>query len=259
MTNFYTYVTQCINEKKEGWIVTIIENSGSIPGKTGMKMLVLPDKKIYGTIGGGLLEHIVIERIVNQRIIQPDIWNFELNEDFEKKVGMICGGSVRVLVEPLLTGKKLYIFGGGHCSMALSALAAQCGFLPVVCDDRKEWASFEKHPSAHEVMVIDYHKIEQFIPVDPKSYYVIMTHGHRNDEVVLKQLMSKETEYLGMIGSKQKVNITFSHLIEEGIDESLLNKVIAPIGLPIGSHEPMEVAVSIVAQLIQIKNTKKNS
>lgn len=256
MTQFYEYVNQRILEKKEAWIVSIIENTGSIPGKTGMKMLVMPDKKIQGTIGGGLLEYMIIERLINEKINQACVWSFDLNEDFEKKVGMICGGTVKVLVEPLLTGNKLYIFGGGHCSMALSTLASQCGFLPIVCDDRAEWANFEKHPHAHEAKVIDFKAINDSIVIDKESYYIIMTHGHRNDEVVLKQLIKQPVKYLGMIGSQQKVNITFSHLIADGIDQSLLNDVYAPIGLPIGSHEPVEVAVSIVAQLIKVRNTK---
>jgi len=253
----YEEISRAIVNKEQLWIVTITENTGSIPGKTGMKMLVNVMGEIKGTVGGGLLEHWIIERIKVEKPCSACVWNYELNEEFENQVGMICGGNVSFLVEPLIEGQRLYLFGGGHCAMALSELASKCGFLVTVCDDRSEWASKDKHPFAFETKVIDFKEVFSCIPADKNAYYIIMTHGHRNDEVVLKQLIHEELCFIGMLGSKQKVHITFNHLLEHGISQIQLDKVTAPIGIPIGSHEPMEIAVSIVAQLIQIRNQKQ--
>lgn len=254
--DFYEKLGSLILENKQAWVITIIQNTGSIPGKIGMKMAINNNMQIYGTIGGGLLEHWVIKRVSEDLPTETEVWSYDLNEDFEKQVGMICGGELSVLVEPLIAGEKLIIFGGGHCAMAMSKLASECGFLVYVLDDRIEWASKEKHPYAYETIVCVYSQIEAYINLDKDNYYLIMTHGHKHDELILQQLIEKDLRYLGMMGSKQKIEISFSKLRKQGIPEEFLEKVYAPVGLPIGSHEPMEIAVSIMAQILKIKNKK---
>lgn len=251
MNEIYQIINEYLINKQQLWIVTVTHNSGSIPGKTGMKMLVNKQGEIKGTIGGGVLEHWVIQRILQERPTEAVLWEYELNEEFENQTGMICGGSLMFLVEPLIQGEQLFIYGAGHCAMSLSELASKCGFLVTVIDDRAEWANKEKHPFAFNIINCDFDKILDYIKSGAKDYHIIMTHGHRNDEKILKILIDQNLFFLGMLGSKQKVKITFDNLIKQGISDKLLNKIHAPVGIPIGSHEPMEIAVSIMAELIK--------
>lgn len=255
MINIYNKLSEFVEKKEQIWIVTIVSNTGSIPGQTGMKMLVKYDMEIYGTVGGGVLEHKIINRIVIEKPTKAVLWSYELNDDFSKETGMICGGALSFLIEPLIEGEQMFIYGAGHCAMALSELAGKCGFLVNIIDDRAEWANKEKHPFAFKTIVCDYSDILSYVNVSQKNYHIIMTHGHKNDEKLLKILIDKNLFYLGMIGSKQKVKISFDSLRRNGVSEDLINKVKAPIGIRIGSHKPYEIAVSIMAEIIKVKNT----
>lgn len=252
----YHKINDALLNKEQLWVATVIENTGSIPGKTGMKMTVDHQGGICGTIGGGILENRVIKRILIDKPIVSVIWEYELNEDFNAESGMICGGSLKFLIEPVHTGTSLFIFGAGHCGMALSKLASECGFLVTVFDERPEWSNQEKHPLAFKTLTGDFNHIFEKIPKSQNDFYIIMTQGHKHDETVLKQLIVEDLGYIGMLGSKQKVTISFNILENEGINPELFKKVHAPVGVPIGSHEPMEIAVSIMAELIKTKNQK---
>ncbi len=254
MKNIYNKLSEYYESKQQLWIVTITSNTGSIPGQVGMKMLVNLTGEIDGTVGGGLLENKVINRVLKEKPNKSTLWTYELNDDFTKETGMICGGSLSFLIEPLIEGEQMYIYGAGHCAMALSELAAKCGFLVTVIDDRTDWANKEKHPQAFNTICCDFSQILNFVDIYSKNYHIIMTHGHKNDEKILKLLIDKNLFYLGMIGSKQKVKISFDSLRNQGTSEDLINKVKAPIGISIGSHHPFEIAVSIMAEIIQIKN-----
>ncbi len=250
----YNRINQAITNKEFLWIVTITENTGSIPGKTGMKMTI--DKKglTIGTIGGGILEHWVKTRVLTEKPSLSVIWRYDLNESFSKEAGMLCGGTLSFFIEPVYQGSPLYIFGAGHCAIALSQLASQCGFLVTVFDERVEWANKEKHPDAFKTIVGDFNHVFNYIPIDFEAYYVIMTQGHKHDETVLKQLIVEDLKYIGLLGSKQKIKISFEQLEKTGINPSLFSKIKAPVGVPIGSHEPIEIAVSIMAEIIALKN-----
>jgi xanthine dehydrogenase accessory factor len=107
---------------------------------------------------------------------------------------------------------------------------------------------------AHETRVIDYDETVKHIPDGEHSYVVIMTHGHRHDQQVLAQLATREYAYLGMIGSQAKVAQVYSNLEAAGFDRSLLARVRAPIGIDIGSHRPAEIAISIAAEIVKMRN-----
>lgn len=240
------------------WLVTIVSTEGSAPARIGMKMLVYGNGAIAGTIGGGDIERRVSQRILEERPVDIVKWNFDLSgrrsTPGNQKTDMECGGTLEVLVEPLGPIDPLYIFGGGHCGMALSSMAARVGFSVTVIDDRPQWAASEKHPGAAGVVCVPYGEILPHIEFGPGVSLVIMTHGHDHDELVLKQLLGKKYRYLGMIGSKRKVGFVLKRMKSEGYGESELKRIFAPIGFPIGSHTPEEIAVSILAQLIAVKH-----
>lgn len=149
----------------------------------------------------------------------------------------------------------IYIFGAGHVSIPLSQVCRMLDFRVVLLDDRKDLSTFNANEFAHIKKIINYKNIENLVAEGPNSYAVIMTVGHKSDATVLKQLVEKELKYLGMIGSKNKVKNIYESLIAEGISKENLEKVDAPIGLSINSKTTSEIAVSIAAKIVQVRNT----
>jgi xanthine dehydrogenase accessory factor len=167
------------------------------------------------------------------------------------------GSKGEVFVEPLISDPVLYIFGGGHVSQKIVPFAGAVGFRVVVIDDRKEFANVEQFPQANEVHQYPFAGVLERFPVDEFSYIVIVTRGHIHDKVVLEQSLSTLAGYVGMIGSRRKRDMIYEALLEEGFTKEDLSRVHAPIGLDIGAETPEEIAVSIVAQLIQVRAGKE--
>ncbi|MCX6163679.1 MAG: XdhC/CoxI family protein [Ignavibacteriae bacterium] len=258
MDNIYNKIIESINNNISSWLVTVTNVTGSTPASVGMKMLVYSDGSIEGTVGGGEIEKKVIDKIVSTQPGDIEKWSYNLGtkDDSAESTNMVCGGIQDVLVEPLLQGSPLYIIGGGHCGMALSNLASKTGFLVTVIDNRTEWANKTKHPNAVNTIYCDYSEVSKNITFSKNIYIAIMTHGHIHDALVLEQLISKDYKYLGMIGSKKKVKIVLKDLVKKGISSEKVKSVFSPIGLDILTHKPDEIAVSIVAQMIAVKNEK---
>jgi xanthine dehydrogenase accessory factor len=258
MDNIYNKITDAINNNRPSWLVTVTNVTGSTPAAIGMKMLVYSDGSIYSTVGGGEIEKKVINKIVSTKPGKIEKWNYNLgaNNSNAESTNMVCGGVQEVIVEPLLTGSPLYIIGGGHCGMSLSNLACKTGFLVTVIDNREEWANKIKHPNAARTICCDYNDIKKHINFSCDIFIVIMTHGHVHDSLILEQVIKKDYKYLGMIGSKKKVKIVLEDLVLKGISEDKIKKVFSPIGIDILTHRPDEIAVSIVAQMIAVKNGK---
>lgn len=148
----------------------------------------------------------------------------------------------------------LTIIGGGHVGLALSRVMAGLDFHVRVLDDREDLATLEANTFAQEKRVVSYRGIGRHVEEGERSYVVIMTYGHQADEKVLGQLAAKKLRYLGLLGSPAKNALIFARLQKKGIAAARLRKVHAPVGLPIHSHTPEEIAISIAAEIIQIKN-----
>jgi len=166
------------------------------------------------------------------------------------------GGLVELFVEPILSDPVLYIFGGGHVSAQIIPLASRVGFKVEVIDDRPEFADPAKFPDAAKVHHYPFQSVLEKLPVDESSYLVIVTRGHIHDKTVLEQCLRTKAKYIGMIGSRRKKAMIYEKLLEEGFTTSDLDRVHAPIGLDIGAETPEEIAVSIVAELIQVRAGK---
>ena len=148
----------------------------------------------------------------------------------------------------------LTIIGGGHVGLALSRVMAELNFHVAVLDDRTRLATMAANTYAQEKQVVNYKSIGRHVEQGSQSYVVIMTFGHQADERVLKQLAGKKLRYLGLMGSSAKIAQIFTRLKKKGVSAASLKKVRAPVGLPIHSHTPEEIAISIAAEIIQIKN-----
>jgi xanthine dehydrogenase accessory factor len=154
-------------------------------------------------------------------------------------------------------GKKhdLYIIGGGHCSLALSELMSRMDFNIRIFDDRPELNTIEKNEFADQITLIDtYANIGKHIPASDRSYVVVMTVGYASDEVVIRSIIDKEFKYLGVLGSRAKMATLLKQLRDEGCPAERLDRIHTPIGLSINSHSPEEIAVSIAAEIISVKN-----
>jgi xanthine dehydrogenase accessory factor len=156
------------------------------------------------------------------------------------------------------TGYKnhLFIIGGGHCALAFSKLMRAMDFYITIYEEREDLHTVRQNEYAHEINIIDdYTGLSQLIPSGPHQYVVIMTFGYRSDDVALRALINKPFKYLGVLGSKTKMEKLFSTYREENVAEELLSRINTPIGLNINSETPEEIAVSIAAEIIKVKNT----
>lgn len=152
----------------------------------------------------------------------------------------------------------LYIVGGGHCALALSKLMAGLDFYIHLFDNRPDLLTVEQNDSVHEKkLVSDYSELAGLIPSGENNYVVVITFGYRTDDVAIRALLQKDFKYFGVLGSKEKIKKMLADYREEGLDEKRLQKLHAPIGIPIKSETPEEIAVSIAAQIIQVKNADK--
>ncbi len=152
----------------------------------------------------------------------------------------------------------LYLVGGGHVALALSRVVATLPFRIVVLDNRAELPTMDANRWASERVRVDYHRIADHIPDDPDHAWVaVMTNGHHADAQVVELLAAKPLRFLGLLGSRAKVAQVRTKLAAAGVPREQLDRVHAPVGLPIGSHTPEEVAISIAAQLVQLTNQSR--
>jgi len=199
--------------------------SGSLPGALGIAAAVLQDRN----------------RIVRSRRLSVSA----MKDDID--------GTAEVLVEPLEARSLLYVFGAGHVSRQIVPLAARVGFHVVVIDDRDAFADPILFPEAEEVRCIPFKGVMERLVVDGASFLVIVTRGHMGDKAVLAQALRTRPRYIGMIGSRQKRELIYQALLTEGFTQADLDRVHSPIGIEIGAETPAEIAVSIVAELIQVR------
>jgi xanthine dehydrogenase accessory factor len=239
---------------KKAALCIIIDTKGSSPRKAGSKMIVFEDKSIEGTIGGGSLEFKVMDdalKVISGN--KPYKFIYDLDED----LSMHCGGTAEVYIEPVLLDSNLYIFGAGHIGKALAKYASDFGFHVIFIDNRKE---ITDGIDTYKTQFIqdDYIVAAQKLEFSENDFIVIVTPKHAFDEEVLAVCAKKTFGYLGMIGSKTKIALARKRFMEEKIlTEQELNKVDMPIGIKFNAQTPEEIAISILAKLIDVRNTAK--
>jgi xanthine dehydrogenase accessory factor len=255
MDDIYEAIAGLRRRGEKAVLATIVSTSGSAPRKESAKMLVLASGKILGTIGGGAIEHQAHQEAL--KIMEGNeakLAHFELTNADASKEGMTCGGTVDVFLEPIKPLPSLYIFGGGHISFFLARIGKMVDFRVTIIDDRPEFANVERFPEVDETIAADMGTVKQRLNINGSSYIVIVTRGHQNDTKVLEWALTTPAAYLGMIGSKRKIHTCFEYLKTKGISQEQLDGVHAPIGLPIGAETPEEIAVAIMAEIIQVRH-----
>ena len=230
----------------------IVHTTGSSPRKAGSKMIIYEDTSIDGTIGGGSLEFQVIKDAI--KVIssaEPQKFDYDLNDD----LSMHCGGKAEVYIEPIIPNAILYIFGAGHVGSALAKYAMDFGFHITLIDPRKDILEKAQIKGA-KLLPEDFVTAAQRMNFSTYDYIVIVTPKHAFDEEVLAACGKKTFAYLGMIGSKTKVALARKRLIEEKIlTNDQLDKADMPIGIKFNAQTPEEIAISILAKLIDVKNS----
>jgi len=160
--------------------------------------------------------------------------------------------------ERLGAKNDLILIGGGHCALALSELMSKLDFHVRLFDDRPQLNTIEKNQFANEISVVDtYEQIGKHVCSSDRAFVVVMTLGYKTDAVVIRELIDKDFRYFGVLGSKAKMATLFRELLDEGVAKERLDRIHTPIGLPINSHSPEEIAVSIAAEIIAVKNDAK--
>jgi len=237
-------------ENIDAAICTIVESKGSTPRKVGSKMIVYLTGEIAGSIGGGNLEKKVIENAKKQ--IQTNLPKLFVHSLLHQH-NMCCGGQVSIFIDPIMKRSKLYIFGAGHTGNALAYHASKVDFDVFVIDNRKEYLdqlNIDKVNKLHA----EHKEALPSLPFDKHTYVAIMTYEHQYDRDILLYCIKQPYAYLGMIGSKRKVEITKKMFLESDlIDQKDLETVDMPMGIDINAETPHEIAISILSKLIAVK------
>ncbi|MEA3211186.1 MAG: xanthine dehydrogenase accessory factor [Chthoniobacter sp.] len=233
-------------------LVTVASTIGSVPREAGAKMLVLGDGRVMGTIGGGMFEALVIEEsrtLFRARL--PALKTYVLHEGAADSFGAICGGEVTILIEPQIAGEAVFLIGAGHCARAIAELAQVCGLHVTAVDDRADLCA--DFPAPQRVSA---GTPAEFIGGRTWQRDEALVLVSRNFEIDRDALQAAVQQggmgYLGMIGSRKKVRQVREELVARGISAEQLAQVYAPIGLDIGADSPAEIAVSVVAEILQV-------
>lgn len=252
MNNLFNKIGEMLSDPRRAALCIVTGNSGSVPGKVGAKMVVYGDGTIEGTVGGGGIERIVIDDALECiRSGSPLFRSYDL----EKDLGMTCGGSVSIYIEPLSRPARLWIFGAGHIGKTLARYSSELGFDTTVIDWRTDL--LEPDVSApYEKVCRPYLEAAADIPFGPDCYIVIVTPNHTMDEEVLAAVGKKEAAYIGLIGSKRKIaTLTKLFLEQDILTQEQLDRVDMPIGIRFNAVTPAEIAISILAKLIDVRNS----
>jgi xanthine dehydrogenase accessory factor len=247
--NFWETLAEASKKGESVALVTVVGVEGSAPRSTGARMVVWPDGRILGTIGGGNLEFRAIQAAVEAI---PGGKPVRLDVHLTRDLGMCCGGATEVLIEPLLPVDRLVVFGAGHVAKPTVAMARIVGFDCVVVDEREELNTSERFPES-TLHTGDPRRFAWNMAVDSRTWILIVTHDHQLDQDLLELLLEKPWAWLGLIGSKAKITKFYLRLRAAGHNPERFKRVSAPVGLDIGAVTPEEIAVSILAELVHHK------
>ncbi len=245
-------IPELIAQNRSVALVTVTSASGSTPAEVGKEMLVDASGNIGGTVGGGNLEFISIKKA--QECIERN-QSVTVHFDLKKDLGMECGGEADIFIKVYSPAIQLVLVGAGHIGQALYKIAETLGYDVAVIDDREEVATREHYPNARSIRIGDIGKECEKLSISPATTYVVIaTRGHKCDEVALYHMVQKDPRYIGVIGSRNKVAVMMSSLREKGIPQEKLDTVYTPIGIALGGGQPAEIAVSIISEILLVKN-----
>jgi xanthine dehydrogenase accessory factor len=234
-------------------LATVVATQKSSPRKAGARMLVYADGSIAGTVGGGVLEALVVgeaKKAISKG--EPAKVAYSLDPQNPDNIAMCCGGEIEVFIDVVLAQAPLIVFGGGHVGEKIARLAEVVGIPYIVADDRKAYASRERFPAAASLFAGPYEKAFGELPIDKETYMVICTHGHAHDLLCLRKALGTTAAYIGVIASKNKARLFREQLEKEGVRVD--GRVYSPLGLDLGDSSPGQIALSVMAEIVKLKS-----
>ena len=247
MKGIYHKIIETENSDNQAALCIVTQTKGSTPRKAGSKMLVFENKNIVGTIGGGSLENEVIENAIEViKSRKPQIVKLKLEQD----LNMSCGGYVEVFIEPIVNKMKLFIFGAGHIGRIVAQMAYNADFRVFLIDERIE--IFNEFENQNYTLIKKNHNLAfSELKFDSSAFICSISHKHGYDKEIVEYCANQTFAYLGMIGSKRKIAKISSEFLEKNtVSQELINKIDWPMGVQINCETPYEIAISIVAKLI---------
>jgi xanthine dehydrogenase accessory factor len=236
------YVDATLNNDKPV-LVTITGITGEDNKLLGRQMVVWANGYVFGDLGSPEINNLAISAVSGAgKNYHPQLISSPLDH----------GGNIQFFIDPGVLNPEILILGGGHIALPLVKIASLLGFKVVVVDDRLEFANNNRFPEADRVICTDFKSALKDIDVGPGTYSVIVTRGHEYDRDCLRELIKRPAAYIGMIGSRRKVKAVMQQLLEEGIPSNKLDAVFSPIGLDIGAQTPEEIALAIIAEVVNV-------
>jgi xanthine dehydrogenase accessory factor len=254
MEDIYTVVSRMLSDGMRIVVATVVEADGSVPRGVSTKMIIPETGPTVGTIGGGCVEKYVVREA---RFVFEDgqtrVKTFNLGDESWSGLGMACGGTVKVALELVEPTERLVIFGSGNIAKGCYRLAEILGYRVMVLDPFATEAAF---PNA-EIYTQDV--LQKIKDVKVTSYdNVLVITEHRYDTEALRAALGTKARYIGMIGSKNRVNTAYKDLMKEGFPTERLFQIYAPVGIDIGAETPEEIAISIMAEIIKVRRGGSN-
>jgi len=254
MHQIYQLLARLIADQQPAALCTVVRTQGSTPRHAASKMVVYPDGKIVGTVGGGPVEQLVIaEALAALRDGQTRLLNYSMTDPARGDPG-VCGGQVEVFVEPLVPGPTIVVIGAGHVGKAVAHLAKWLGYQVAASDDRADLCQPGQIEADH------YYPCS--MPVLPtlctltnRHCLVLTTRGSDVAVAGLPALLQTPAGYIGVIGSRRRWAITRQKLLEQGVSEESLARIHSPVGLEIHAETPEEIAVSILGEIIALRSS----
>jgi xanthine dehydrogenase accessory factor len=248
-------IAELESDHKGAVLCTIIRSQGSTPRHAGSKMLVYADGSISGSIGGGELESRIIsaahESIQTGR---ARILEYNMSDPVRGDPG-VCGGRVEIYMEPIIPKPTLVVVGAGHVGRAVAHIANWLGFRLVISDDRPEFLDPEIFPQAEQLYPCRLEDLSEQFTITQWTYLVLTTRSVDIDVPGLPEILDSPAAYIGVIGSKRRWETTRQKLEEAGIDAQKIKRVKSPMGIDIAAETPEEIALSIMAEIIQLRRS----
>lgn len=246
-------VAELEKNQEAGVLCMIVRSQGSTPRHTGSKMLVKSDGTIIGSVGGGELENRTVSAALK---LLPDgvpgRLEYSLTDPAQGDPG-ICGGQVEIYMEPIIPKATLVVVGAGHVGQAVAHLAQWLDFRLFISDDRPEFCNPEIIPNAEEYFPVPLEELPKKLKITPWTYVVMTTRSVDVDVPGLPGLLDSPAAYIGVIGSRRRWETTQKQLETAGVSKEKIDRVRSPMGLKIQAETPKEIAVSIMAEIIQIR------
>lgn len=247
-----TAYTEAVERGELVAMATVVRVQKGFPVPLGSKMVVWLRERVLGSLGDSKMEEEVIERS-REAILAGHATSFVYPPTTTRTLRARRAAEAEVYVE-VPEAPTALVVGGGHIGHAVAKIAKMCGFQVAVVDDRPDFANAERFPEADQIICGDFVESLKEFPVTNQTYIVVVTRGHQQDQVSLRQVIDSPAAYIGMIGSRRRASAVLQHIRDSGVPTELIARVRSPIGLHIGAETPAEIAVCIVAEMIMTRH-----